>query len=814
MFLKVKATEGVNTVIKAANKVANRYNNNEIASEHLLYGLAFSDSSISSAILKEFGVTSGLILSILENAKTNSPSTLNKIELTEKCKKIFKIAGDISTDLGSLFMGSEHLLFALMVSSENVAVTLLEKEFNVDIFKLKSKIANVLGLSDDYIGEEEDFSSKDDNPSLASNLPSELLDMGTDLTLKAIKGQIDPIIGRENEIDEVLETLCRKGKNSPILIGNAGVGKSAIIEGLAIRIIKGKVPLELQNKIVYSLDIGSLLAGTRYRGALEEKLKKAIDIILSRKDIILFIDEIHTLMQAGDDSNGVSPANMLKPHLARGTLQTIGATTTEEYKKFIEKDKAIERRFQTIVVHPPTIEQTIEILKGLKLSYENFHHVTISDDAIIAAVELSDRYIADRNLPDKAIDLIDQASSKGRINTKGVVKIIKDKEEKLEELNVSKQQAMKQQNFELASRLRDEINLLGQELHNLNNNVDDSYGEAIVINKEHIAKMLSSWTGIPVTKITETEKARLMHLEETLHNRIIGQNEAVTAVSRSIRRARVGLKDSNRPIGSFIFLGQTGVGKTELCKALAESMFDNENAIIRLDMSEYMESHSVSKLIGSPAGYVGYDEGGQLTDAVRAKPYSVVLFDEVEKAHPEVLNIMLQVLEDGRLTDSKGKVVSFKNTIIIFTSNAGVNKLAKAKELTEKRGEKFSYQVMSAVLKAELKNVFKPEFLNRIDNITIFHQLEMVDLAKITKIMIIRLNKKLAKQKLTLRLTENAFKYIIKKGADSEYGARPLRRIIEHEIEDKIAEELLTSTLQENGIIIVDLLDEKLIFKY
>ena len=558
------------------------------------------------------------------------------------------------------------------------------------------------------------------------------------------------------------------------------------------------------------------MAGTKYRGELEERLKQVIDYITNNKDIIVFIDEIHTLVQVGGDKGEVNPADMLKPYLARGEFQTIGATTTEEYRKYIEKDKALERRFQPVMVNPPTVEQTIEILRGLKDSFEVFHKVKISDDAIVAAASLSDRYIMDRSLPDKAIDLIDEASSKVKVNGRKKPEELKELEEQISKYEAEKKEALFAENFEKAGQFRDKIREAQEKIKQISNS-DVANSDDLTITQEDICNIVSEWTKIPVSKITENERERLLKLEEILHKRVIGQDEAVRAVSKAIRRARIGLKDNNRPIGSFMFLGQTGVGKTELCKALAEAMFDNENAVIRLDMSEYMEKHSVSKLIGSPPGYVGFDEGGQLTEKVRRKPYSVILFDEIEKAHPDVFNILLQVLDDGRLTDSQGRTVSFKNTIIIFTSNVGVNELPKKKGglgFGDGNDDKtLDYDEIKEILMNALKRQFKPEFLNRIDVVTVFHPLNYEQLSQIAKLFISNLNKRLLSRGANLKVTESALKYLIDKGYDSEYGARPLRRLIEQEIEDKIAEQILEGTIPEKSTIIISAKDGKLNFK-
>ena len=804
MYYNINATEGVNEVLKYASNLAKQYNSGEIATEHLLYGLCKFTDSKSSIILADNGVTHDkLEVIIAQNGE--SIFGIDSVELTPTAKQVFRVASEVAVQLNHSFVGTEHLLLALLLG-EGVAVNLLEEVFSCNIEQMREAVLNVLK------GE----ILKNETKEQTSSLPKKLLEMGTDLTLKAKEGKIDPIIGRNEEIDRLIEILCRKTKNNPVLIGEAGVGKSAIVEGLALRINKGDVPEELQDKVIFSLEIGGLMAGTKYRGALEEKLKEVIETITQNKNIITFIDEIHTLSQAGSEKGEVSPSDMLKPYLARGELQTIGATTTEEYRKFIEKDKALERRFQPILVNPPSVEDTILILKGIRDSFEAFHKVKILDEAIESAVKLSDRYITDRNLPDKAIDLIDEASSKAKVNNTTMPKEITDKERELIGLENSKKEALLQENFEKAAKLRDDIKNLTEEIAKQKKELleDKDYKE---ITSEDIAEVVSKWTKIPVSKLNMQEKERLINLENILHERIVGQNEAVEAVSKAIRRARVGLKDSKRPIGSFIFLGQTGVGKTELCKALAEAMFNSESAIIRLDMSEFMEAHAVSKLIGSPPGYVGHEDGGQLTEQVRRRPYSVVLFDEIEKAHPEVFNILLQILEDGRLTDSHGKTVSFQNTIIILTSNCGVDELpnrTKSLGFNSIENEIDSEEKEREILLSSLKKKFKPEFLNRIDVITVFHKLNKIELAQIASIMIKNLNKKLAEKSLTIKLTENAVDYLIEFGSNSQYGARPLRRLIEQKIEDKIAEDLLCDKIKEGDSIIVDAENNELKFTY
>ncbi|MGN1222556.1 MAG: ATP-dependent Clp protease ATP-binding subunit [Christensenellales bacterium] len=806
MYYNINATEGVNEVLKYASTLAKKYNSGEIATEHLLYGLCKFKDSKSSQVLSECGVTSDK-LEVLLAQNGESLFGIDSVDLSPSSKQVFRVASEVALELKHTFVGTEHLLLGLLLSENSVAVNLLEEVFSCNITSLREKVLNIL--------KGDNLANTENENSVTSKLPKNLLEMGTDLTLKAREGKIDPIIGRNEEIERLIEILCRKTKNNPVLIGEAGVGKSAIVEGLALRIVKGDVPQELQDKTIFSLELGGLMAGTKYRGALEEKLKDVIETITKNKNIITFIDEIHTLSQAGSEKGEISPSDMLKPYLARGELQTIGATTTDEYRKFIEKDKALERRFQPIIVSPPSIEDAILILKGVRDSYEAYHKVKITDEALESAVKLSDRYITDRNLPDKAIDLIDEASSRAKVNISSMPKEVLDKERELTSLENTKKEALLQENFEKAAKLRDEIKSLSDEIAKIKKENFDGK-EYKEITSEDIAEVVSKWTNIPVSKLNMQEKERLVNLEKILHERIVGQNEAVDAVSKAIRRARVGLKDSKRPIGSFIFLGQTGVGKTELCKALAEAMFNSENAIIRLDMSEYMESHSVSKLIGSPPGYVGHEDGGYLTEQVRRKPYSVILFDEIEKAHPDIFNILLQILEDGRLTDSHGKTVSFQNTIIIMTSNCGVSELQnEQRSLGFNAGtNKMSEEQENEILKNSLKKHFKPEFLNRIDVITVFHPLSKVELTQIASIMINNLNKKLKEQNLSIKLTENAVDYLITNGSNNMYGARPLRRLIEQKIEDRIAEDLLQEKIHSGNSIIVDSENNELVFTY
>ncbi len=806
-------SDNIQKVIKNASKFALRFGSNLIGSEHILYGLTSVKDCLASKFLAEEGVTESSLFDFFEeNVSDDNILFTNEVEMTPRTKDLFRIAQQIALQMNHSFLGTEHLLLAILSSSGSVAYRILDSQYNVDIEKLKDKVTKALMSASPNNEEKNETTS---NKQAGSTLPEKLLDMGTDITLKAKEHKLDPVIGREEEIQRVVEILCRKTKNNPVLIGEAGVGKTAVVEGLAQAIVAGDVPEVLKDKVIYSLEIGGLMAGTKYRGSMEEKLKDAIETIIASKNIIVFIDEIHTLAQAGSEKGETSPADMLKPYLARGELQTIGATTTDEYRKFIEKDKALERRFQPIMVNPPSVEQTIQILKGLRDSYEAFHKITITDEAIEAAAVLSDRYISDRSLPDKAIDLIDEASSKAKVNYTVKPQEIRQIEDKIKSLSASRDEASLQRNYEKAAKLQSEIINLENDLKKKEEKFDVKKEKSSKnsIGANEIAAVVAKWTGIPVTKITESEKDRLIHLEDILHKRVVGQNEAVEAVAKAIRRSRVGLQDSKRPIGSFLFMGQTGVGKTELCKAIAEAMFDDENNIVRIDMSEYMEPHSVSKLIGSPPGYVGYEEGGQLTEQVRRHPYSVVLFDEIEKAHPDIFNALLQILDDGRLTDGQGRTVSFKNTIIIMTSNLGAKEVKEHKKQLGFGDYEEKEEIDSKKIYMEaLKNKFKPEFINRIDVICIFDPLSQSDLVKIAKILISNINKRLKEKNLSLKITEDALEFIVSKGSNSEYGARPLKRYIQQEVEDQIAEKILLGQLKNEGEIIIDVEDGKLTF--
>ena len=817
-------TPNVKKALDNAVKLAYSLGETQVGTEHLLYGLASTDGCVAQRLLEEAGATKSAILKMIKQTRVSRGAFIGKVtlEYTPRVKDIIRTASTICYEAQLGYLVTEHVLYALLADSGCMAVSILEQGLSVDVKELAMRTLSVINgeeVDDDYANyaassqtnsyeKQKDSKSKNVN----AKLPEVLRDMGIDLTERARLGKMDPIIGREKETERIIEILCRKTKNNPVLIGEAGVGKSAVVEGLAQAIVKGDVPEVLKGKTIFSLEIGSLMAGTKYRGSMEEKLKNAIETIISQKNIIVFIDEIHMLAQAGSKDGEVSPSDMLKPYLARGEMQTIGATTTEEYRKFIEKDKALERRFQPIIVDQPSEEDTIKILQGIRDSYEAFHKVKITDDAIKAAVNLSVRYIMDRSLPDKAIDLIDEACSHARVGASVASPKLKELEDELANIELMKEEARRTENYDGAKIYKEKADKCRQEIDRLRKDWNDQkQSQEGVITSEDIARVVSSWTKIPVTKLTESEKDKLLHLEDTLHKRVIGQDEAIKAVSKAIRRARAGLKDPKRPIGYFIFLGPTGVGKTELTKALAEALFDDENTVIRLDMSEYMEAHSVSKLIGAPPGYIGHDDGGQLTEQVRRKPYSVVLFDEIEKAHPDVFNMLLQVLDDGRLTDSQGRTVSFKNTVIIMTSNVGVADLQKTKTLgfgdEKTETENFHEHLLNA-----LKEKFKPEFLNRIDVTVVFDYLTKDNIIKIANIMIDNLNKKLANKNISLQFTNGAMQEIFDKGYNREYGARPLKRFIEQQIEDNLAEEILMGNINDGDKVVVSFKDGKFVF--
>ncbi|MFC0297831.1 ATP-dependent protease ATP-binding subunit ClpC [Geobacillus jurassicus] len=792
-------TERAQKVLALAQEEAIRLGHNNIGTEHILLGLIREGEGIAAKALMALGLGPDKIQKEVESLIGRGSEVSHTIHYTPRAKKVIELSMDEARKLGHSYVGTEHILLGLIREGEGVAARVLNN-LGVSLNKARQQVLQLLGSNESMSG----------HGGGASHVSTPTLDsLARDLTAIAREGRLDPVIGRSKEIQRVIEVLSRRTKNNPVLIGEPGVGKTAIAEGLAQQIVNNEVPETLRDKRVMTLDMGTVVAGTKYRGEFEDRLKKVMDEIRQAGNIILFIDELHTLIGAGGAEGAIDASNILKPALARGELQCIGATTLDEYRKYIEKDAALERRFQPIYVDEPTVEESIQILKGLRDRYEAHHRVSISDEAIVQAVKLSDRYITDRFLPDKAIDLIDEACSKVRLRSFTAPPKLKELEQKLEEVRKEKDAAVQSQEFEKAASLRDMEQRLREELEETKRAWKEKQGqENLEVTVEDIAAVVSSWTGIPVSKLAETETERLLKLEEILHSRVVGQDEAVKAVAKAVRRARAGLKDPKRPIGSFIFLGPTGVGKTELARALAEAMFGDEDALIRIDMSEYMEKHSTSRLIGSPPGYVGYEEGGQLTEKVRRKPYSVVLLDEMEKAHPDVFNILLQVLEDGRLTDSKGRTVDFRNTIIIMTSNVGADALKRNKYVgfNIQDGNQ-QYNDMKSKVMDELKKAFRPEFLNRIDEIIVFHSLEKDHLKQIVRLMADTLVKRLKEQDIDLELTEAAIEKIAAEGFDPEYGARPLRRALQKHIEDRLSEELLKGTIAKGQKVIVDVKD-------
>ena len=784
-------TEKANEVLNLAIRAAESFGHNYIGSEHLLLGLLEKDEGIAYSLLDGKGVTYEAAEDFIkENIGAGSPTRLTPDDFTPRCKRILDISFQIARSMMHSFVDTEHLLLGILQENDSYAVRFLNS-CGIDEQVLFEELVASVGKASSH--------SADSNGRKGKNAKSKtptLDEFGKDLTELAKQGKIDPVIGREKEIERVIQILSRRTKNNPCLIGEPGVGKTAIAEGLALKIVQGEVPELLEGKKIVALDLTSMVAGTKYRGDFEERIKKAMDEVKAAKNVILFIDEVHTIMGAGAAEGATDAANILKPSLARGEIQVIGATTIDEYRKNIEKDAALERRFQSVIVGEPTEEEAILILKGLRDKYEAHHKVKISDDAIENAVKMSSRYIADRFLPDKAIDLIDEAASRVRLKAQTVPDNLKEMEKALKSLEEEKASAVRAQNFEQAAVIRDKEknlrNLLEEEKEKWKNISSHQIKE---ITTEDIASVVSSWSGIPVTQITQEESQRLLSLEKILHERIVGQNKAVDSISKAIRRGRAGLKNPKRPIGSFIFLGPTGVGKTELCKALAEAMFGDEEAIIKLDMSEYMEKHTVSKLIGSPPGYVGFDEGGQLTEKIRRKPYSIVLFDEIEKAHPDVFNMLLQILEDGVLTDSQGRKVSFKNSVIIMTSNVGAAKITDPKSALGFGGEKDENADIEKLVMADLKATFKPEFLNRVDEIIVFNQLEKEDIELIARNMLKSLSARMAELDKSIEFTDAAVSAIADAGFDKVYGARPLRRAIQTKLEDPLSELLLENKI-------------------
>ena len=798
-----KLTERAAIAIRYAQESSIEFGGGVVGTEHLLLGLSRTEDTVASKALAAHGVTYDMLHDTLAKYYASATGGNGSVQFTPRTKNVLELSVLQARKLNNNYIGTEHILLGILAEGEGLAVRLL-LELGIDPADLYAQL--IKSLTD-----ESPFASKSKTSSANKSTP-ELNKFGRDLTELASSGKIDPVVGRSEEINRVVQILSRRTKNNPCLIGEPGVGKTAIAEGLAQHIINGNVPESLKNKRLFALDLSSMLAGAKYRGEFEERLKKAMEEVVKAGDVIIFIDEIHTIIGAGAAEGAIDAANILKPALARGELQVIGATTLDEYRKHIEKDAALERRFQPVTVGEPSEEEAILILKGIRVKYEAHHKITITDEAIETAVRLSVRYIPDRFLPDKAIDLIDEAASAVRMKVLTAPPSLKELEDKIASVEKEKEAAISVQDFERAAKLRDEENTLKKELEEEKANWSKENGEKnLSIGSEEIAEKISSWTNIPVQKLTEGDSERLKNLESVMHERVVGQDEAVSAVARAIRRGRVGLKDPKRPIGSFIFLGPTGVGKTELSKTLAEAMFGDENAMIRVDMSEYMEKHAVSRLVGSPPGYVGYDEGGQLTEKVRRKPYSVILFDEIEKAHPDVFNILLQILDDGILTDSQGRRVDFRNTVIIMTSNIGARLITETKTFGFGVSDNDdSYDSIKEKVLGELKKAFRPEFLNRVDETIVFHQLTKENIESIADIMLKGMVKRLETSGIFAEYSNELVKYIAGEGFDPVYGARPLKRAIQSKIEDKLAEEMLDNAVTEGDKILIDIKDGKL----
>ena len=802
-----KLTDRAQMVFLEAEKESENFKHGYVGTEHVLLGI-IRENGYSSELLKKYGIYLENVKRMIQKYIGFGDIKLEYISRTPRVKRLLEEGMIEAKKLNHKYVSPEHILLAIINQEEGMAYTIL-KILQLNFAGIREDL--LLFLSGNYddkkIDREAERSKKEKTPMLDK--------YSRDLTELAREGALDPVIGREDENQRLLEILCRRIKNNPCLIGEPGVGKTAVVEGLAQKIVKGDVPEVLREKRVVALDLTSMIAGAKYRGEFEERLKRTMEEIIKNKNIIVFIDEIHTIIGAGGAEGAIDASNILKPSLARGEIQCIGATTIEEYRKYIEKDSALERRFQPIDVKEPSKEETLKILFGLREKYEEHHNVRITDEALDAAVNLADRYINDRFMPDKAIDLIDEGASKVRIKNLIAPPELKEIEKEIEDITEEKEEAVIIQNFEKAADLRDKEKRAIERLENMKQEWNSkNSSKVLVVTPENIASVVSSWTKIPVEKLSENESERLLKLEEILHKRVIGQDEAVESISKAVRRARVGIKDPNKPIGSFIFLGPTGVGKTELSKALAEVMFGNENNIIRIDMSEYMESHAVSRLIGSPPGYVGYEEGGQLTEAVRRNPYSIVLLDEIEKAHPDIFNILLQIMDDGRLTDSKGKVVDFKNTIIIMTSNVGAHSIKKQKVIgfNNSINENSEYEKMKENILEELKQKFKPEFLNRIDDTIVFHKLSDDDLDKIMDLMLASIKNRLGERNIYLDFEADSKKFLLNKGIDTNYGARPLRRLIIKEVEDRLSEEILQGNIKIGDKLKVNHLEDKLVF--
>jgi ATP-dependent Clp protease ATP-binding subunit ClpC len=816
-------TERAQKVVRLAQEEAMDLGHPAVGTEHLLLGLLREDEGFAAKALKGLNINTNKFREEIIKLIGKGEKTDNKIGFTPRTKMVLELSWEEARQMGVNYVGTEHILLGLIREGEGVAAHILEK-FGISAERVRAEVMKLLGVSTGHpmgmfifgVGPQgmnpQQTPNKNEPKAKKSGTPT-LDQFGRDLNDYAREGKLDPVVGREKEIERVIQVLSRRTKNNPVLIGEPGVGKTAIAEGLAQRIEEKKVPETLSGKRVVTLDMSGLLAGSKYRGEFEERLKKVLEEVIQSGDVILFIDELHTLIGAGAAEGAMDAANILKPALARGELQCVGATTIDEYRKHIEKDAALERRFQPIMVGEPTKEEAIQILYGLRDKYEAHHRVKITDKALEAAVNLSERFITDRFLPDKAIDLIDEAASRVRLSTYTAPPDLKEVEAKIEEVGKEKEAAIHAQEYEKAAKLRDEEQELKLQLEELQKGWETKKGISnSEVTEEDIATIVASWTNIPVVKLAQDESEKLLKLEDTLHERVIGQDEAVRAVSKAIRRARAGLKDPKRPVGSFIFLGPTGVGKTELARALAETIFGDENAMVRFDMSEYMEKHTVSRLIGSPPGYVGYEEAGQLTEALRRKPYSVVLFDEIEKAHPDVFNILLQVLDDGRLTDAKGRTVDFRNAVIIMTSNVGASTIKRDRSLGFKASEDAldSYERMKERVMDELRRTFRPEFLNRIDELIVFHSLGEDHLKEIVGLMLKELGRRIENQQLELEVTEEAKEILLKEGFEEEYGARPLRRAIQKLVEDQLSDGLLEGKFKSGDTVLVDVVEGKI----